>query len=287
MPGNTNPKLEGLCPFLGFSDDRDTALSYPSQYNCCYNAKPVVPVSMYHQRCFCLSKEFTSCPVYQSVEHASLPKEIIGKYPNRRRMRPWLALTGVIIIVLVVSVVSAMMGVINIPGIPALITGIPHTPTPTFWVMPSATNTIDQSTATLVQVASPTETEIPLVPTAILPHFLETPLGADPELVFHRVEEGEGFILLANTYNTSAEAIQAINYEMGNSLFANRVIVIPINTTDVSTLPAFTVFEVTEDNLFIETVAMGLNVDIVELCKYNHLPERYVLTKGEWLLIPR
>ncbi len=66
-----------------------------------------------------------------------------------------------------------------------------------------------------------------------------------------------------------------------------RVIVIPVNTTDVSTLPAFSVFEVTEDNLLIETVAMGLNVNIVDLCKYNHLPEGYVLTKGELLLIPR
>jgi len=282
-----DPKLEGLCPFLGFCDDRDTALSYPSKFNCCYKSKPVVPVSFYHQRTSCLSKDYFSCPVYKSDSIIPLPKEIVGKFPKTEKSRLWLTLIIVIMVGLAGVILCALFGIFNLPGVPVFYGQASITPITTSDILPVETNTVIPPTLTFTQALTPIVTDTPVAPTAIAPHFLETPFGEIPELVLHLVQEGEGFILLANTYNTSAEAIQAINYEMGNSLFANRVIVIPVNTTDVSTLPAFTVFEVTEDNLFIETVAMGLNVDIVELCKYNHLPERYVLTKGEWLLIPR
>ena len=287
QPINLDPKSEGLCPFLGFRDDQDTALSYPSQYNCCYKAKPVVPVSMYHQRSFCLSKDYVACPVLKAEIVAPLPQKLVGKFARPGNMKPWIALAGVIGILLIGSIVMGLIGVVNIPGIPILMTRVTRTQAQNSWVMPSVTDTISQPTATLTQEASVIGTDTPVAPTAVLPHLLETPIGTAPVLVLHNVVEGESFILLANTYNTSAEAIKSINYAMENTLFADRVIVIPVNTTDVSTLPAFSVFEVNEDNLFIETVAMGFNVDIVDLRNYNHLPEGYVLTKGEWLLIPR
>lgn len=282
-----DPKLEGLCPFLGFCDDRDTALSYPSKFNCCYKSKPVVPVSFYYQRTTCLSNGFYGCPVYKSDSIIPLPKEMAGRFPRTEKSRLWLTLMIVIFVGLIGVTLGAMLGIFNLPGIPVFYGQTSITTITTLDTMPQETNTVIPPTLTFTQALSPTVTDTPMVPTVVAPRSLETPFGTDPELVLHLVQEGEGFILLANTYNTSAEAIQAINYEMGNSLFANRVIVIPLNTTDVSMLPAFTLFEVTEENLLIETVAMGLNVDLAELCKYNHLPERHVLTRGEWLLIPR
>jgi hypothetical protein len=286
-PMNIDPKLEGLCPFLGFCDDRDTALSYPSQYNCCYKAKPVISVSMVHQRRYCLGKDYITCPVIKAESIAPLPQEIAGKFPRPGRMKIWIALLGVIGILLIGSIVMGLIGAVNIPGIPILMARVTRTQTPNSWVMPSATITISQPVETLTEIALPTNTDTPIVPTVTAPHFLETPIGTDPVLVLHNVVEGESFFLLANNHNTSPGAIQAINFEMENTLYADQVIAIPVNTTEVSALPAFDVFEVTDDHLLIETVAMGLNVDIIELCKYNHLSEGYVLTKGEWLLIPR
>lgn len=282
-----DPKLEGLCPFLGFCDDRDTALSYPSKFNCCYKSKPVVPVSFSHQRTACLNKNYSNCPVYQSESIIPLPKEIAGNFPKTERTKLWLMLMIVIFVALIGVTLSALLGVFNLSGVPAFIKNASLTPTPASVFLPLETITLTPPTSTFTQTLSPTGTDTPVAPAVIAPHFLETPFGENPQLVFHRVLEGEGFILLANTYNTSTDAIQAINFEMENVLFASRVIAIPVNTTDVSALPAFAVFEVTEDDLFIETVAIGLNVDIVDLCNYNHLPEGYVLTKGEWLLIPR
>jgi hypothetical protein len=281
-----DPRIEGLCPFLGFCDDRDTALSYPSKFNCCYKSKPVVPVSFSHQRTACLNKNYSNCPVYRSESIIPLPKEIAGNFPKTERSKPWLMLTIVIIVALIVVTLSALLGVFNLSGVPAFIKNASLTPTPSSVFLPSETSTLTPPTATFTLTLSPTGTATP-VPIVIAPHFLETTFGENPGLVFHRVLEGESFILLANTYNTSADAIQAVNYGMENTLFADRVIVIPVNATDVSALPAFAVFEVTEDYLLIETVALGLNVDIVDLCKHNHLPQGYVLTKGEWLLIPR
>ena len=284
---NMDLRIEGLCPFLGFCDDRDTALSYPSKFNCCYKSKPVIPVSFIHQRTACLNKNYSNCPVYQSESIIPLPKEIAGKFPKTEISKFWLTLVIVIFVVLIGVMASILLGAFNLSGVPVFIKNASLTSTPASVILPSETITATSPTSTFTQTLSPTGTDTPVVPAVIALHFLETPFGENPTLVFHRVLEGESFILLANTYNTSIDAIQAVNYGVENTLFADRVIVIPVNTTDVSALPAFAVFEATEHYLLIETVAMGLNVNIVELCKYNYLPEGYVLTKGEWLLIPR
>ena len=47
-----------LCPFLGFVDDPETAISYPSRMNCCNHARPVVTVAMDYQREMCLTGMF-------------------------------------------------------------------------------------------------------------------------------------------------------------------------------------------------------------------------------------
>ncbi len=287
QPTNIDPKIEGLCPFLGFCDDRDTALSYPSNFNCCFKSKPVVPVSFYHQKKTCLSKNYLDCSVYKSASIIPLPNEMVGKYPRAGKFKFWQGLIVAIIVILIGVTVSALFGVFNLSGVTAFLKEASITMIPPLDSLPLETNTVLPPTSTNTQTLAPTGTDTPIFPTAIAHHLLETTFGENPELVLHRVLEGEAFILLANTYNTSAEAIQAINYGMENTLFAYQVIVIPVNTTDITSLPAFTVFEVIEDNLLIETVAIGFNVDIDDLRQYNHLPEGYILTKGEWLLIPR
>jgi len=52
-----------ICPFLGFEDDPETALAYPSPYNFCYHCKPISPVNMIHQRDVCLVGDYPQCPV--------------------------------------------------------------------------------------------------------------------------------------------------------------------------------------------------------------------------------
>src|SRR5512133_2306045 len=116
-----DPKLEGLCPFLGFCDDRDTALSYPSKFNCCFKSKPVVPVSYFHQRTACLSKNYFDCPVYKSESIMPLPKEMVGRFPKTEKSKLWLTLMVVIIVALVGVTLIALLGAFNLSGIRALL----------------------------------------------------------------------------------------------------------------------------------------------------------------------
>jgi len=74
---------------------------------------------------------------------------------------------------------------------------------------------------------------------------------------------------------------------MVDLIYANQVIVIPVDSTDVKGLPGFLVYEILEEGKTIEDIADELVVDFTSLIKYNDLVAGYQLTVGEWLLIPR
>jgi len=146
------------------------------------------------------------------------------------------------------------------------------------------------ATLTATNTPQPTKTMTPLPPTAsatLLPmHMIETPIGLERQFVVHRVLEGEGFISIAATYNTSEDAIRAVNYALGDSLWADTVLVIPLGQTDVSGIPPMSGFLVSGEGMTIEALALEKNVDAALLRELNALPEGYVLHQDEWVLIP-
>ncbi len=146
------------------------------------------------------------------------------------------------------------------------------------------------ATLTATNTPQPTKTMTPLPPTttATLPplHMIETPIGLERQFVVHRVLEGEGFISIAATYNTNEDAIRAVNYALGDSLWADTVLVIPLGQTDISGIPPMSVFLVSDEGMTIEALALEQNVDAALLRELNALPEGYILHQGEWVLIP-
>ena len=146
------------------------------------------------------------------------------------------------------------------------------------------------ATLTATNTPQPTKTMTPLPPTttATLPplHMIETPIGLERQFVVHRVLEGEGFISIAATYNTNEDAIRAVNYALGDSLWADTVLVIPLGQTDVSGIPPMSVFLVSDEGMTIEALALEQNVDAALLRELNALPEGYILHQDEWVLIP-
>ena len=52
------------CPYLGIADDAETALAYPSQWNCCFRKGNSTSVSLEHQRNYCLATAYAGCPIY-------------------------------------------------------------------------------------------------------------------------------------------------------------------------------------------------------------------------------
>jgi len=276
-----------FCPFIGFEDDPTTALAYPANYNFCFHAKPIAPVSLEHQRKTCLTEHFADCPIYQQENPVPLPKGIRGERNSRLTIR-WLPIIGLVAVLLIGLAAVLLTGLIPIQGFEPPLAGLTFT-TRVPSTQPAALPT-DSPTATpeLTATLLPTETVTPTWPVQIkkTPRALETPFGTAPQLVIHKVAAGEGFILLAENFNTTAEAIKAINFELPDSLWENTILVIPMNTDDVAGLPQFDVVEIRAEGLTIESYAERMQVDVELLRIYNDLPAGYALDIGELLIVP-
>lgn len=276
------------CPFLGYIDDPETAISYPSNYNCCFHAKPVKSIILGHQAGFCLTSGYENCPIFQKEKLQPLPRHLWGENIERNtslRWVPFAALIGVVILGVIASLIFGIIPLSLPGGIGAgetqTATPIPITSTATM-VEPTTTPTI-----TITATSLPEPTATPIIPTTASPRGLETPMGDNPTLMLHRLMDGEGLNLLAQLYNTSTEAIKAVNYNLPQVLWINTVIVIPVSTRDVTGLPQFSTYEVENDGTTIEELAALKQVDEDLLKKYNGLPDGYVLSQGEWLLLPQ
>jgi LysM repeat protein len=285
-----------ICPYVGFSGDPDTALSYPSHANCCHHAKPVISISLAHQRNFCLTPKFKLCPVSQKEKIEPLPKEFAAgvsiEKKNKALFRIILLVGAVLIGLLLLALMAGMFqGQVQSKSTASstMVTeSVLITQTPTLNVLP--TDTAPEPTRTPTRTPTlkilPTHTTVVPTPTHIPMHQLETPFGETPRFVIHRVIDGETFIFLSEKYSTSKEAIVAINFGMQPVLWANTIIVIPVGMTDVTGLPSFSTFMVAEQGMTIEDLATKVSVDVTLLKLYNALPNGYVFDQGEWVLIP-
>lgn len=295
MKGNQNKEIEDtertsrditICPFLGFWGDSETAVSYPSQANCCHRAKPVHPVNFHQQQLYCLSEEHIQCSVYQKVDIEPLPRKMRLKQSTALQSKPWLPWVGLLIVAVLGLFASYFLGIINISALDgvSIINSVPEVQPEVYY-----TRTPLQPTATETLLPTITPTRIPPTITPTLEPFmsLETQIGTNPPLMIHRLADGEGVNLLATLYDTTSEAIKAVNYNLPPVLWVNSVIVIPVGTKDVTGLPAFSTHEVEQVRITIEEFAALYKYDLTLLMKYNYLPDGYILKRGEWLLIPQ
>lgn len=283
---NTRDGNGNFCPFLGFIDDPETAISYPSKMNCCNHARPIAPISMEYQREMCLTSLFIECPIYQREKLAPLPADLQETTGLSEKLRPVIPFIALVLVLVIGFTASVWMGVLKIPGlskptVPQSTSATSEIKSPTS--TGSATST---SQPTPSESTKPTASETTVLPTSVAPHFIETIIGDSPSLIIHKVLEGEGYIWLAQNYNTSEEAIKAINYNLPESLWVNKILVIPVNTSDVADLPQFSAYMIEGEKVTIEKMAELLRINLETLRTYNDLPEGYELIPGEWLLIP-
>lgn len=156
---------------------------------------------------------------------------------------------------------------------------------------PVMESTIAESTVVApTHTLSPSKTATRVVPTQTSTpqpqHLIETAVGVEHLFVVHQVMEGESMISLAEAFGTSPEAIRAVNYAFGDVLWANTVLVIPLNQTDVSGVLPMSTYAIPSDGVTVEALAAEQNVDPTLLRGLNALPEGYVFHQGEWALIP-
>lgn len=64
------------CPHLGMLDDTTTTTTFPSEVNHCLHCKPACVPSSQHQSAYCLSQQYTNCPIIHQPAPARLPAHL-------------------------------------------------------------------------------------------------------------------------------------------------------------------------------------------------------------------
>jgi len=289
-----------FCPYMGLKFDPKSWVGYPSPINYCHRVKPLAVPKFEHQREYCLSDNFTQCPIIQIGPGQRMPKTIrstANKGSSLKKIILIEVLVGFLLIAIILGAFfwqQIISGFDQIGGREPSVTQtsfVLDTTTPTIVTSPTSTVTVTptlENTATpTATLAPPTETLSPPSPTIEPPVLaLETPIGEDPQFVIHAVVPGESLELYARDYNTTVDAIRSINYNLPSFLPLDWIVVIPQNTVDVSGIPPFEPYEV-QQAVRVEVLADLLSVDLTDLRRYNLIPMGYTLNPGEWLLVPR
>jgi hypothetical protein len=161
-------------------------------------------------------------------------------------------------------------------------------------VSPSpATSTLTRTSVpsrTPTATRTPTASRTPTIPSTLPPgtcgHDLDEQFGTGVKFVIHRVTSGDNLDKFAVNYETSGEAILAVNFSMPVPIWAEWIIVIPVGTTDMRGIPPFEPYHATGETISLDKLALQLNTDALSLRKYNAFDDTCT-TFVNWLLVPR
>lgn len=286
-----------VCQYLGCKDDPSTAMAYPSLRNVCHHVSPIATPNRSHQDSICLVSLHINCPVFTAPAGQKMPKEIHFRKSGIPKYSVFL-LRGISIAVLIAMIILG--GLYGGQWYTELLGRV----TPTFnenersdvdpahpglaWLNKNNAENDELVPAETETELSPTAEPTDLIPTREDPLLaLNTPIGKDIQFIIHRVAEGETTSQYAERYNTSIEAINAVNYFLPPSLWIDWLIIIPLDLTDVEGLPAFEAYMVEEEGITIEDLAQQLSASLEDMYQYNDLEAGHALHQGEWVLVPR
>lgn len=159
------------------------------------------------------------------------------------------------------------------------------TPFPTLTYTPTDTPTETPTptiTSTPTNTATPTATSTP-----IPPYSLDYPIGGERKFAIHKVTSGENLVSIAEKFDSSLEAIQAVNLPIPSPIYQGVVIVVPVGISDPTDLPLFEPYMVTAKVITIEEIALQLNADSQQVIFFNNCRPGQAFRQGDWLLIPR
>ena len=144
-----------------------------------------------------------------------------------------------------------------------------------------------QPTGTPAATSTPEPTALPTATWRPAVFDLGTPIGGEVKFIILRVTEGQSLGQFTARYNTTEAAIRAVNYNMPSVLLIDMILIIPLDVTDASDLPAFEAYQIQEGGISVKALATQLGVDPVDVSLYNHIDPDRILEPGEWILVPR
>ena len=283
-PPFTPDAIENHCRCLGLHDDADTALGFSSRWNYCHKSSPVKIPTLEIQRKICLETEHRTCPIFLAEEKKSLPKD--WRMPDLakriRIIKRWITISILFFFLIASGLLLSgiwapdWVGKIQLPEAkPTITPRVIQTYTPQVTALPNTPTATKES---------PTPTKEPFF-SSLCAYPLETPIGEIQQFLIHKVEYGESMTVLTAHYQTTAAAIDAVNYFLPSPLWAEQEIVIPLNTTSIEGLSSLKPVFVDRDDISLEDLAKKLRTSPSELIEFNHQDEACRSFHG-WVLVP-
>jgi hypothetical protein len=300
---NNLNQVNRTCPSLGLKDDAGSSLAFPSNWNYCHRSRPIASVRLKHQEEFCLGGKYQECPVFLSQHTVPLPEHIRAPRRRVKRFGYNSCRNLVIALIVVIAVLTLGWGIMSQRFLPLAIWRAPQTASASAVSVTTATSVLTTMTRTVTlsvpssgsvtitgtPTSAVTLTRTPTPTSSLIKHRLDIPIGTDYKFVIHRVSEGEKLEQYAAKYNTSVDAIVAVNFNLRNPVWTDVLVVIPVGFTDVAGLPIFVVYQVKEEErgISIEALANKLRVDPLDLKYYNGMTEAWDRPLvGDLFLVP-
>ena len=281
-----------VCPHLGLIHDTATHMGFPASENRCFHSRPPKSPDLSYQQSFCLQKSYDTCGFYQNDGARPTALEVTAPSVSGKRSK-----TIFLFLVLLIVAGAALIGVGEWKGLPGSVFVAP--PQPQVEIPLSGTVTasaeavsLSTNTPTHLWISGDTSTPQPADTVTPLPHLhgfeiTKMPAGTDQGYLIHIVAPGETLDMIAVDYNTTVQAIIAVNYKLKPPVWVQYPIVIPVGTKDARGLPAFDVYVVEAyETIKAESLADVLGVDAAALEFYNLCTGNCQFNKGDVLLVP-
>ncbi len=281
-------RLESVCPYIGFRDDREVVSSVPSVRHYCHRVTPPQPIRKDVQQRLCLQARFRECPVYQQ-QTRRFPREFrppgpsLGQRLYRVRWVGLLVLVGLVALVVYLGFrqQGEALGQSHFSPVPALATPS-ETPSPTSTPTPSPT-----PSSTLTPTPTPSPTWTPTPTETALPRRLGVALGLERGFVVYQVQPGDTPDTLARRFGISRDMLMQVNPGLPETyLPLCAVLVVPLPHLSLRPLPRLLAYRVPWA-MQAQSLVQFLGLEDPEFFYYvNDLDPTDWLNGGDWVLLP-
>lgn len=283
-----DPETFTRCPFLGISDDPETSIGYPSEWNVCHKAHGHPSPTFLHQSEFCLSAKHPECELYRADKNTWMPAELKNSDGAVKPVDPaqkqiW-RISAVIASILLLAVIFWFMFTQEIN---TLVTDLSQ-PTSTITAVPTFTSTPQLETPTAPGFGPtitpyPTLTRFTYTPCG---HPLDQEFGTGQTFLIHQISEGESIDSLIQPLGITYKQIQQVNYFVPQPLWIGFPLIIPSKANDFSASQTYQALELGVENKTLEELAAQLDVDPQTFSELNGIPQGCNSFSG-WFILPR
>lgn len=292
------------CPFLGLMDDSTSHMAFTSPENICYQCKPAVQITLEHQNDYCLDANHKNCPIYIYGAGKRMPVDLAYDASEDHQYAPmdkrvvWsgLILAGIFAAIILYYLISSNTAA-NSPQINSIQSiaapeNLPSaSPITTPQVVTTSTPSPELSKPQPTLTPFPTLTSIlptsTLAATQVLAHSLDVPVGNGQLYLIHKVVNGENLPTLIETYQTSLEAILAVNTALVIPIRIDAIIIIPLKNKEPQGLPKLEPYQVKQNQISPEALAELLKTSPELFISLNGFDDGELLNNGDWVLVPR